>query len=434
MAYITTSGGQFIYKGSRFRFIGINQPYFNVNSYSASSMNQYFRLARDRGISVFRTWCFDAGKPPSNSDGNFRYLSGGSLAWREATLVHLDTLLDEARKQGIKLILCLADNTPNYDTKATYISWANSIYSAGLSQYNGGTTNPSIEFYTSSYTQQLFKDFILGLVTRVNTINGRTYSNDDTIMAWELGNEMRTDCFEGATVNTVNSTNLTLLCKTGGWMDVMSTYIKSLDSNHLVGCSSGSHAWEYVTSGGNEDWVFNGSFPGDDYRFIAALPNIDFLDCHHYPTQGLGEADIHNYGFKFGYTRATRGQGYRRQIKDWIDVAKSNNKPFVMGEVGIDRGVTPSNPDASNAIFPIYPAYNFFNEHFKVIFEDNDGDGIMLWSATTGGGGTYSIGLGEIGKDDYWGSNENSNYAELLHRINWLNTKLISPGHRPRIT
>lgn len=434
MAYVTRSGDHFVYKGSRFRFIGFNYYPFLVSTVSLSSMRSLMDAAKARGVSVLRTWCFDAGKPPSNSAGNFRYLSGGALAWREASLVQLDTLLDEARKRGIKLVLCLADNTPNYDTKATYISWANSIYSAGLSQYNGGTTNPSIEFFTSSYTQQLYKDFILGLVTRVNTINGITYSNDDTIMAWELGNEMRTDCFEGATVNTVNSTNLTLLCKTSGWMDVMSTYIKSLDSNHLVGCSSGAHTWEYVTNGGNEDWIFNGSFYGDDYRFIAALTNIDYLDCHHYPTQGLGESDIHNYGFKFGYTRATRGEGYRRQIKDWIDTAKSNNKPFVMGEVGIDRGVTPASPDTSNAIFPMYPNYKFFNEHFKTIFEDNDGDGILIWSATAAGGGTYSVGLGETGTADYWGTNENSNDAELMQRINWLNTKLISPGHRPRIT
>jgi mannan endo-1,4-beta-mannosidase len=38
------------------------------------------------------------------------------------------------------------------------------------------------DFFTNPATKSLFKDYIRVIVTRTNTITGRTYSNDPTIM------------------------------------------------------------------------------------------------------------------------------------------------------------------------------------------------------------------------------------------------------------
>jgi hypothetical protein len=43
---------------------------------------------------------------------------------------------------------------------------------------------PQVDFFTSPAIKQMFRGWVQTLVTRVNTINGRTYKDDPTIMAW----------------------------------------------------------------------------------------------------------------------------------------------------------------------------------------------------------------------------------------------------------
>jgi len=525
MSFVTRSGSQFMLNGGRFKFIGMNYYPFLVGNETLANIKELFGLAKSRGISVFRTWCFDAGDPPTDSGGNFRFLdypigtnmipngdfesdtsgwvlsgdftrsnadvhtgsysikqsssggynsvqsipltvtantnyvltfwykmsnswgyppitkivdgsganqildggftydtggqwvrkqllfnsgsytsvkiqfinfSGGAngyydtinlcvqqtpvLSWRENTFIQLDTLLDAARQYGVKLILSLADN-PTYNTKKTYVNWANTINGSGLS-----TAFPYIGFFQSTDCKNLYKAFIDKLTSRVNTINGQTYKTDDAIFSWELGNELRTDAYEGATVNTINSDNLALLSKVGGWVDQMSTYIKSVDANHLVSFGAMEHTWQYVTG----DTVSNGTFYGVDYNILSALPNIDYLDFHCYPTQGNGETQLLQYGQRLGYPNAITGTGFIAQLKDYVAVAKANGKPCICGEIGFVKEVI-----ASTQSFPLYPRHEAFKKIFDTIF-DNDGDGVMLWSATQTGGGSYSIILGDF--------------------------------------
>lgn len=351
--------------------------------------------------------------------------TGYELAWVESTLVHLDTLLDEARRAGIKLILSLADNNMyfgGYETKITYFNWANTIYNAGLVN-----TENYFEFFRSPFCRTLFKQFVYGLANRINTINGRLYKTDDTIMSWELGNEMRIDQGAGDTnADTVNSRNIQLM---KDWATDISSYIKSIDPNHLVNFNSGTHAYgrAYDPGGsGQQDSVWNGSYYGVDYNTLMAIPSLDFVSCNSYPNQGMGSSNILNFGFQFGYTRADRAEGYKAQLRDFIAKAKANGKPLVMGEIGYAREDTGTFPG-----WPMYPRdYAFFNV-FKEIF-DNDGDGVIIWSATATGGGSFSVGMDEYGTASYWGSNENKNSSGIMHKINALNTQLVAPGKRPR--
>lgn len=221
------------------------------------------------------------------------------VSYRESQFVLLDFIADEARKRGIHLAPSFADNTTNYNTKLMYVNFANAVYGAGAS-----TSFPYIGFFNNTYAKQLYKEFMARVITRKNTINGMYYKDDPTWKSWELGNELRVDRFSGeANVNTANAANILLNCAPGGWTDEMSTYIKvTLGAKQLVTYGSMAHAWEWV----NGDAVFNGSGYGVDYRLMAALPHIDYLDFHFYPTQdaqgqGLwpsGENDIIGYGQK----------------------------------------------------------------------------------------------------------------------------------------
>jgi mannan endo-1,4-beta-mannosidase len=93
-------------------------------------------------------------------------------------------------------------------------------------------------------------------------------------MAWELGNEPR--CGADAVRNLPRSLNCTTDTITK-WIDEMSTYIKSLDKDHLV-TWGGEGGFNIASS----DWAYNGS-DGGDFDAEIALPNIDFGVFHSYP-------------------------------------------------------------------------------------------------------------------------------------------------------
>lgn len=327
------------------------------------------------------------------------------LAVREETFAQLDLVLDEARKAGVKLILSLADN-PTYKTKLTYVTWANTIYGDGLS-----TSFPYIDFFTNAHCKQMYKDFIDLLVNRVNTVNGRTYKDDDTIFSWELGNELRVDRNDPNGVNSLASDNLELMSNPDGWIDVMSTYIKSVDANHLVSFSSLAHTWQWTQG----DTVSNGTYYGVDYDLVSQLTNIDYLDFHCYPTQGGDGSALQKFGQRLGYPDAISGGGFRRQLQDYIKVGHANGKPVICGEIGFVREVT-----AANTHYPLYPRHNAFKEIFKDFF-DADGDGMILWSATLTGGGTYSVGLADTGGEEL---NDNTNDTKLMSLIAQRNSQI----------
>lgn len=70
----------------------------------------------------------------------------------------------------------------------------------GVDQYTGWAGAAAhVDFFTSPAVKQLYKDNVKALTGRVNTINGRKYSEDPTIFAWDLINEPRcnTDCPAG---------------------------------------------------------------------------------------------------------------------------------------------------------------------------------------------------------------------------------------------
>lgn len=517
--FVKSIGGKFILNGRRIRPIGVNKYPLHVSTMSQSDVTAFFSACQTAGITLVRTWCFDAGYLPSDSDGNFRYLDyplgtniisnpsaetnttgytlgsgysrssdtaqdgtwsikgvqgsgfaefsidsltvsastdyvytfwynvdnisgfppvtfikgidsnttikdagfssdtnglwvrkqvlfnsganttiqirhlnwGGNcvsyydkfnlavqgtpeLASRETTFVHLDMILNEASKYGVKLILSLADN-PTYRTKETYISWVNTIYGSGLS-----TSYPYRAFFDDTNCRQLYKDFIDILTSRVNTINGVTYKNDPTIFSWELGNELRYDLFtsEGGTQNTVNSTNIIAITD---WIQDVAGHLHTADPNHMVGFGSLAHTWQYA----NGDSVSNGSGYGIDYNIHSALPEIDYLDFHSYPTQSGDGSQLQKYGQRLGYPDAISGDGYRAQLQDFVAVGKANGKPVLCGEVGFPREVI-----ASNTYFPLYPRVNAIKEISDVLF-DAGADGLVLWHGEITDGGSYSV-------------------------------------------
>jgi len=334
-----------------------------------------------------------------------------TLAYDEAKLVKLDVALNEARKRGIKLMLSLADGNENgYNSKHTYVSWANSVYGDSLTD-----SFPYYAFYTSTHCKNLYKDFIKTLAQRVNTVNGIQYKDDPAIFSWELGNELRANSY-GTNDNSLTSSVLTTVTN---WTDEISTYIKSVDPNHMVGFGDMAHEWRYLQNGsGVGDVVFNGTYYGVSYSVLSALPNIDYADYHIYPNQddnvNLGAASGKFWGQNFGYTTIS-GDGLRAQLKDYVDVAHANNKPAIITEVGFVQGTT-----GSNTYYPLYNRYQAFKAIFTDFLDIPQGDGVLIWSASPSTtSSSYDIALEATGGEYV---TDNSNDTTIINLVSSYNT------------
>jgi len=67
-------------------------------------------------------------------------------------------------------------------------------WSGGFEQFlmwEGIDKPDSFDFYTHKAANDHFKKFISDVLSRKNSINGISYSSDDTIMSWQLANEPR---------------------------------------------------------------------------------------------------------------------------------------------------------------------------------------------------------------------------------------------------
>lgn len=88
--------------------------------------------------------------------------------YSEATFRGLDYVLEEARRNGLKLILAFTSNWTPTGGVPEYVKWA------GATDHNA--------FYTDPAIKNTYKEFVTTVINRRNTINGRLYKDDPTIM------------------------------------------------------------------------------------------------------------------------------------------------------------------------------------------------------------------------------------------------------------
>jgi len=279
-------------------FEGANNYYL---AYAPRPMvDDVLESARAMGLKVVRTWAFiDRG----SLDGKVRSVDGDGTkrgfyfqAWDPATrrpffndgpngLQGLDYALAKADQLGLKLVLVLTNNWHEFGGMDQYLTWY------GLSAHS--------DFYLEPRVRDAYKAWLWHLVSRKNSITGRTYRDDPSIFAWELANEPR------GTVGT-ESQVLTQ------WAKEMSGYLKSIDENHLVAVGD-----EGFLEGPSEHWTYHAG-NGVDHRALTALSSVDYGTFHSYP-----EA----WGTGYGWSE--------RWIDDHLRVARELGKPTVLEEYGL---------------------------------------------------------------------------------------------------
>ncbi len=101
-----------------------------------------------------------------------------------------------------------------------------------------GTGHDRELFYANSQAMQYYRQYVSTLVYRTNTFTGTQYKYDATILSWELLNEPHT------TDNYEKNRGLQPGLMVRDWLDEMSTWLKGIDSNHLI--SSGEEGYRQL--------------------------------------------------------------------------------------------------------------------------------------------------------------------------------------------
>lgn len=284
--------------GQPFCFVGANNYYL---AYKPRPMvDDVLEAAHAMGVRVVRIWGFidrgslDGHVPSIDGDGTkqgFYFQAWDPVAERAIFndgpngLQGLDYALTKAGQLGLKVVLVLTNNWREFGGMDQYLAWY------GLSAH--------ADFYGDPRVRQAYKAWLWHLTTRVNGLTQRAYRDDPTIFAWELANEPR------GTTGTPND----VLTR---WASEMSSYLKSLDQNHMVAVGD-----EGFLEGESQHWTYHAD-NGVDHRALTALPGIDYGTFHMYPE---------TWGTGFGWSE--------RWIDDHLKVASELGKPSVLEEYGL---------------------------------------------------------------------------------------------------
>ena len=146
----------------------------------------------------------------------------------------LDFLLEEMRKRDMRAVLYLNNFWQWSGGMSQYVAWFNGkpvVDPDVTGDWNAFMDN-SAAFYREPRAQEAFRGVIRQLIGRKNSVNGRSYADDPTIMSWQLANEPR----PGSDANA--RPHFDVFVK---WVDETAGFIKSLAPKQLV--STGNEGW-----------------------------------------------------------------------------------------------------------------------------------------------------------------------------------------------
>src|SRR5687767_3350767 len=137
--------------------------------------------AKKDGLTVGRIWALGEG-PADASEWARRHelFRAGPEQFVDGAFAHLDRVVAAARKNGLRLIVTLANHWGDYGGVPMYLRWA------GLPGDGFGATD---RFYSDEKTRAHFKAHVARVVER--------YADEPAIFAWELMNESHVDSDEG---------------------------------------------------------------------------------------------------------------------------------------------------------------------------------------------------------------------------------------------
>ncbi len=248
--FITAERTWFMDGNEAFFFSGANCYYCWYGNWDCESYDQNQGCSREvlddavgMNLTVVRVWGF------SDGPNYWGSLQPEPAEYSESGFERYDRLIEEAGNRGLRLVIPLVNNWNDFGGMCQYVEWCNETVTSCQPD------SPEHEqFYSSECARGLYKGYVEHFLSRVNQRTGVAYKDDPTIMAWELANEPRSSDLTGDTLD--------------GWIEEMSQYIRSMDSNHLVTVGLEGFGYEKGT-----DFIRNHDHGGIDYVSFHLLVN-----------------------------------------------------------------------------------------------------------------------------------------------------------------
>jgi len=259
--------------------------------------------------------------------------------------------MHELELRGMAAILVLNNAWPWSGGMGQYLEWSEEepmplppkgkqAYSEESWQEVGYFTRVC-DFFDNAQAIELSHDHIKFLLRRINSISGRVYGHDPTIMAWQLSYQPRPvedpDRGRGSTLDLRDSYL--------EWIKDTAALIKGLAPHHMVTVGSeGAHssrAEEVTIIKADKDrnwspWVVDTK----DFEEEHADKNVDFMTVQVWPTQWGWLCNKHEYGSTRCAAKADE-QTWLARVRAYldahIDAAERLGKPIVIQEVGMAR-------------------------------------------------------------------------------------------------
>ena len=329
-SFVSTKGPMFVINGRPYYFVGTNYWYGGLLG---------LRKDRRRGVERLRR---ELDFLRSNGVTNLRLLAGAEGSgmingvirvgpplqpepgkFDEEVLDGLDLVLAEMGKRNMKAVVFFSNNWEWSGGFQQYLIWNGLVPDDQKTRKLTWDELRDVvaKFYgcgpcKDAYNKQM--DVVLG---RTNKYNKKKYTEDTTIMAWELANEPRPmRPFANEAYRQ--------------WISDVAARIKATDRNHLV--TIGHEGFM-----GTEDLKL--------FEDIHADKNIDYLTIHIWAK---------NWGWFSGDKLAEGFPNVLQKAADYIDqhvpIARKLNKPLVIEEFGLPRDNHSFSPDSPTGFRDTY--------------------------------------------------------------------------------
>lgn len=368
--FITVEKQSFVKEGRPYHYIGANYWYgalLGMKDGDRERLKKELDELQAHGVSNLRIMAAAEGGAQDYTVRTTLQPTQGQF--NEEFLIGLDYLLVEMQKRNMDAVLYLTNNWEWSGGLAQYLEWNG--YGPLPNPNIAPNTWPEFMAYTANFhsctpCKKALLTQIRHVVKRTNTLSGKKYINDPTIMAWQIANEPRI-------WNPENEKNFT------EWIAEVVSEIKSLDPNHLV--STGSEGM----AGSNDDL--------QAYVRTHQNPQIDYLTMHIWPKNwGWYSAENEEKTIKNAIDNTLR------YITQHTEIAQNLAKPIVLEEFGFPREKEQIDPAASielrnryyNAVFSALKASVAASKPFAAL---------NFWGYGGIGQNSHPTGKWEVGSD-----------------------------------
>jgi mannan endo-1,4-beta-mannosidase len=232
--FVTVRNGHFELRGRPYSFIGTNLWYgcYLGDAVLPGGRQRLLReLDRLQTIGVNNIRLL-AGSETSPLAGAIpRGITRSPRNWDDGLLCGLDYCLSEMARREMKAVLFLSNFWQWSGSFAQYVRWVTgeNIPDPDRPVMAQGDWSAFMKFSARIYNlpraNDLYQSYVSFLIRRRNTVNGRLYRDDPTIMTWELANEPRPG------TDNAPEPQVEAFCN---WVDASARFIHDLDPNHLV--------------------------------------------------------------------------------------------------------------------------------------------------------------------------------------------------------